>query len=465
MLVMNKLATVILAAGQGTRMKSSKAKVLHPLAGKPLLYYPLNAARNVGSQTVVVVVGHQEDQVKKAFSDQKLTFVTQKEQLGTGHAVMCAREALSGFSGDVLLLCGDVPLIRAETLEHLIKEHHRGANSATIITTHLDDPTGYGRVFRDATEDIQKIVEERDASEQEREINEINAGIYCFEAAFLFEALDEISTANDQNEYYLTDTVSIARKQGRNVGSLTVANAFEVMGVNSRIDLARANAEKRKEILETLMLEGITIVDPQATYIDLGVRVGRDTVIYPNTFISGDTEIGEGCVIGAGCQIIDSTIGDSVTVKWSSVIQESVIRNQALIGPFAHLRPGTEVGEEARIGNFVEVKKTRIGKGSKASHLTYLGDATLGSGVNVGAGTITCNYDGFAKYPTVIEDDVFIGSNTALVAPVEVGKGAIIGAGSTITKNVPADSLAVERSKQVNHDNMAAVLRKRKGKK
>jgi bifunctional UDP-N-acetylglucosamine pyrophosphorylase/glucosamine-1-phosphate N-acetyltransferase len=329
----------------------------------------------------------------------------------------------------------------------------------------MDDPSGYGRIFRDASGDIQKIVEERDASDGEREINEINAGIYCFDGSFLFEALDSISSANAQNEYYLTDTVSIAREGGLKVGSLTVKNSLEVMVVNNRIELARANTEKRREILESLMLAGVTIIDPSATYIDLDVRVGRDTVIYPHTIIQGSSAIGKSCIIGAGCQIVDSTLGDGVTVKLSSVIQESVIRDQASIGPFAHLRPGSDIGEEAKIGNFVEVKKSSIGRGSKASHLTYLGDTALGTGVNVGAGTITCNYDGFDKHPTTIEDDVFIGSNTALVAPVKVGKGAIIGAGSTITKKVPADSLAVERSKQVTYNNMAALLRKKKGKK
>ena len=462
---MKDLTTIILAAGQGTRMKSSCAKVLHLVAGKPLLHYPLSAARAIGSQKIVVVVGYQEDDVKSAFPDQDLIFATQTEQLGTGHAVMCAREALTGFTGDILLLCGDVPLIEAETLEHLIAVHREQNNAITLLSTAMEDPTGYGRIVRNDEGAVQGIIEEKDASPEEKEIVEINSGVYCFDAQFLLTALDSLSQNNAQNEYYLTDTVAIGVERQQPVEAVLVEDESEIMGVNNRIELAMASAEKRRDILGKLMLEGVTVIDPWATYIDAGVSIGRDTVIYPNTFITGDTRIGERCVIQAGCQIVDSTLGDGVNVKWASVIEESSIKDSASIGPFAHLRPGADIGEEAKVGNFVEVKKSSIGKGSKASHLTYLGDTTLGDGVNVGAGTITCNYDGYSKYRTVIEDDVFIGSNTSLVAPVEVGKGAIIGAGSTITKKVPANSLAVERSKQVNHNNMAAMLRKRKGKK
>lgn len=461
---MRELATIILAAGQGTRMKSATAKVLHHIAGKPLLYYSLAAARQIASRKIVVVVGYQEKEVRKAFSSSDLTFVTQQEQLGTGHAVMCARPALNGFTGDILLLCGDVPLIQASTLERLIAAHREKGNIITVLTTNLPDPTGYGRIVRNQAGKITGIVEERDASALEREITEINSGIYCFDGSFLAEAQHSLSQDNAQREYYLTDTVAAARKQGKRIGSLTVSQPLEVMGINNRIELARADKEKRREILEALMLSGVTVIDPEVTYIDLGVRVGKDTIIYPNTVIQGNTVIGENCTIGAGCQITDSTIGSNVTVKWSSVVQESIVRDHAAVGPFAHLRPGSDIGEESRIGNFVEVKKSTLGKGSKASHLTYLGDTTIGSGVNVGAGTITCNYDGFTKHPTIIEDNVFVGSNTALVAPVTVGKGAIIGAGSTITKNVPPEALAVERSKQVNHENLATVFRKRKGK-
>ncbi|HQO78827.1 MAG TPA: bifunctional UDP-N-acetylglucosamine diphosphorylase/glucosamine-1-phosphate N-acetyltransferase GlmU [Thermodesulfobacteriota bacterium] len=461
---MKELATVILAAGQGTRMKSSVVKVLHRVAGKPMLQYPLVAARQIDSQKIILVLGHQENAVREAFPDPDLVIVSQPEQLGTGHAVMCARQALTGFSGDILLLCGDVPLIQTKTLALLVETHQKKENAVTVLTTVKSNPTGYGRIIRDEHGAIRRIIEERDASAEEKRVSEINSGIYCFDGLFLLEALNLLAQQNAQNEYYLTDTVDIARAQKRTVEGIPVSNEYEVMGVNTRIELAQADRLKRIEILETLMLQGVTIIDPGATHIDNDVRIGQDTIVYPNTFIEGNSTIGSGCTIGAGCHIVNSTIGSNVLIKWCSVVHESIVRDKAAIGPFAHLRPGTEIGEEAKIGNFVEVKKSRIGKGSKASHLTYLGDSTIGSDVNVGAGTITCNYDGFAKHPTIIEDDVFIGSNTALVAPVQIGKGAIIGAGSTITKNVPSEALALERSKQINLDSIATILKGRKGK-
>lgn len=447
---MKALASIILAAGQGTRMHSSRAKVLHLLAGKPLLHYPLAAARSIAAERIVVVVGHQAAEVETCFAAPDLTWVTQAPQLGTGHALMCGREALEGFVGDLLLLCGDIPLIRLATLERLLGFHRQEKNAVTVLTTIAKEPTGYGRIIRAGGGDIARIVEEKDASAQERAVTEINSGIYCFDAAFVFSALDALSRHNAQNEYYLTDTVAIAAGQGRRVGGVLASSAEEVMGINTRIDLARAYELLRREVLERLMLAGVTIIDPHHTYVEPEVWVGKDTVIYPNSHFCGATRIGEGCVIEPGCRIVASTLGDRVVVKSTSVIEESVIREGASIGPFAHLRPQSDIGEGARIGNFVEVKKSIVGRGSKASHLTYLGDATIGAGVNVGAGTITCNYDGVAKHPTIIEDEVFVGSNTELVAPVRVGKGALIGAGSTITKDVPPESLAIARARQVN---------------
>ena len=457
---MKDFAVIILAAGKGKRMKSATVKVLHPLAGKPLLFYPLNAARKLKSQKIIVVVGYQGENVKKAFNDDDLTFVTQWKQLGTGHAVASARDALAGFEGDVLILCGDIPLIHDTTLMKLITLHQEEKNRVTLLTTTVKDPTGYGRIVRDPQGLIQKIIEEKDATSQEKEIAEINSGIYCFESKFLFEALESLSRQNAQNEYYLTDTIAIARDRGDNVGSLCLANDIEVMGINNRIELAQANEVMRKEILDKLMLEGVSIINPKDTYIDFGVHIGKDTVICPNSFLMGNTVIGENCLIEPGCQIKDTTVGSQVTLRLASVIHGSIIRDRATVGPFAHIRPESDIGEGVRVGNFVEVKKSSLGKNSKAAHLTYLGDTTMGSEVNVGAGTITCNYDGFSKHQTVIEDGVFIGSNTELVAPVKIGQGALIGAGSTITKDVPPDHLAISRTKQVNFNKKPFLKKK-----
>lgn len=457
---MKEIAIIILAAGQGKRMQSSQVKVLHRVAGKPLLFYPLKIARAIKPQKLLVVVGHQQEKVQEAFPDPDITYVTQSRQLGTGHAAATTRAILGGFCGDILLLCGDIPLIKKTTVDALWAKHREGNNSVTLLTTAMEHPTGYGRIVRDSDGTILRIVEEKDASPREKEISEINAGIYCFDAAFLFDALHSLSRRNAQKEYYLTDTVAIARDQGGEVTSLFLADNNEVMGINNRVELARAGEITRKDILERLMLEGVTIINPRDTYIEYDVRVGRDTVIYPNTFIEGATEIGEHCLIESGCRIRDSTIESYATIKWASVISESIIHHRASIGPFAHIRPGSEIGEDARIGNFVEVKKSSLGKGSKASHLSYLGDSTVGSEVNVGAGTITCNYDGIAKHQTIIEDGAFIGSNTELVAPVRVGRNALIGAGSTITRNVPPGALAVGRGKQVNYNNHPFMQKK-----
>ena len=446
---MEDLSTIILAAGKGTRMKSDLVKVLHPLLGVPMLSYPIDLSLNgINSGKTIVVVGYQGEKIRAHFTDDRLTFVDQGDPIGTGHAVLCTEDHLKGFKGRVLILCGDVPLLKRDTVRRFIDAHKSSGSTITVMTAILEDPAGYGRIVRMDGGLIRRIVEEKDASPPEMAIREVNAGIYCVDSPFLFEALRRVSTDNAQGEYYLTDIVAIANQQGKRAYGFAVEDPTEVMGINTRVDLAKADEILRNELLTQMMLDGVTIVDPKTTYIDKTVRVGRDTTIYPNCYLQGETIIGERCIVEPNSQITDSKISGDVVIKTSSVIAESTIEDGASIGPFARLRPGTVVKRTARIGNFVEVKKSVIGEGSKANHLTYLGDTTVGKGVNVGAGTITCNYDGKKKHPTVIEDDVFVGSNVELVAPVTVKKGSTIGAGSTITKDVPEDALAISRSKQ-----------------
>ena len=446
---MEDLSTIILAAGKGTRMKSDLVKVLHPLLGVPMLSYPIDLSLNgINSGKTIVVVGYQGEKIRAHFIDDRLTFVDQGDPIGTGHAVLCTEDHLKGFKGRVLILCGDVPLLKRDTVRRFIDAHKSSGSTITVMTAILEDPAGYGRIVRMDGGLIRRIVEEKDASPPEMAIREVNAGIYCVDSPFLFEALRRVSTDNAQGEYYLTDIVAIANQQGKRAYGFAVEDPTEVMGINTRVDLAKADEILRNELLTQMMLDGVTIVDPKTTYIDKTVRVGRDTTIYPNCYLQGETIIGERCIVEPNSQITDSKISGDVVIKTSSVIAESTIEDGASIGPFARLRPGTVVKRTARIGNFVEVKKSVIGEGSKANHLTYLGDTTVGKGVNVGAGTITCNYDGKKKHPTVIEDDVFVGSNVELVAPVTVKKGSTIGAGSTITKDVPEDALAISRSKQ-----------------
>jgi len=443
------LSAIILAAGKGTRMKSDLVKVLHPLLGIPMLSYPVDLCLNgIKSRKTIVVVGYQGEKIRASFTDNRLTFVDQGDPLGTGHAVLCTENHLKGFKGLILVLYGDVPLLKADTLRKCIDTHKRNAGAITVMTAVLENPAGYGRIVRKNGEWVQRIIEERDASPQEMSIKEVNTGIYCVDSPFLFEALKQVRTDNTQGEYYLTDIVAIANQRKQKVYAFLVEDSTEVMGINTRVDLAKADEILRNELLAGMMLDGVSIIDPKTTYIDKPVQVGRDTVIYPNCNLQGETIIGERCILEPNSQITDSRIGSDVVIKAFSVIVESTIDEGASIGPFARLRPGTEVKRNARIGNFVEVKKSIIGEGTKANHLTYLGDTTVGRGVNIGAGTITCNYDGENKYPTVIEDSVFVGSNTELVAPVTLKKGSTIGAGSTITKDVPEGALAISRSKQ-----------------
>jgi bifunctional UDP-N-acetylglucosamine pyrophosphorylase/glucosamine-1-phosphate N-acetyltransferase len=447
---------MILAAGLGTRMRSRRAKVLHELSGRPLIAHVLRSACELAPDAIFTVVGYQAEEVERAVRDQAaklfendaksspdLQFVLQSEQKGTGHAVMAAREGLKNRRGPLVILAGDAPLIEGQTLKRLVETHQAAKNDVTMLTVMMDDPTGYGRVIRDVNRDLLRCVEQKDASPEELAIREVGVSIYCFELHALFGALDRLTTDNAQGEYYLTDVPAIMRQQGKKVGLLCHSKAEEVLGVNTRIELADLERKLRERKLRDLMLSGVTIIDPATTHIHQDVQIGQDSVIHPQVIIEGASRIGQGCVVQSWTRLQNVDIGDGVTIRNSCVIEDAAIRNGAIVGPFSRLRVGAEIGEEARIGNFVEVKRSKIGRGTKASHLTYLGDATLGERVNIGAGTVTCNYDGVRKNKTVIEDDVKIGSDTMLVAPIVVGRGSVTGAGSVVTKDVPPDSLAV----------------------
>jgi bifunctional UDP-N-acetylglucosamine pyrophosphorylase/glucosamine-1-phosphate N-acetyltransferase len=457
---------VILAAGKGTRMKSRRPKVLHELAGRSLIEHVLVTVDRLHAESVTLVVGHGADEVRAALGSRPtLQYVVQSPQLGTGHALLQTRPLLQGLTGTVLLLYADVPLLEASTLVRLVETHQATRAAATVLTAEFDDPYGYGRIVRDERQRIARIVEERDASAEERQIQEINSGIYCFALAPLFDALDQLAVDNAQGEYYLTDLVAAYRRQGLPVETLRLESADELRGVNSRVELAELSAVIRARKNRTLMLAGVTIEDPSSTYIDETVSIGPDTVIAPGVSIQGTTVIGSDCRVHSGARLLNVTLGDRVTVLDGSVITDSSIADEASVGPYAHLRPGSTLGQSARVGNFVELKKTTLGPGSKANHLSYLGDATIGTRVNVGAGTITCNYDGTSKHPTVIEDGAFIGSDSQLVAPVRVGKGAYVAAGSTITEDVPEDGLGIARGRQVNKPGWARARQSDKPKK
>jgi len=432
-------------------MKSDIVKVLHPILGLPMLLYSIELSlKEIEAEKTIVVIGHQADVIQERFKGLKIDFALQKEQLGTGHAVLQAIPFLQSFNGTVLILCGDVPLVELETLRSFIDTYKENESTLSVLTAIVENPFGYGRILRNPEGWLEKIVEEKDASEQERMIREINTGIFCVKAPFLVQGLREIGKENAQGEYYLTDLVGIAREKGLRCSAHIVTDPVEVMGINTRVDLAIANDVLRQKKLKDLMLSGVTIVDPKTTYVDRTVEVGKDSILYPNGHLQGKTKIGERCIIEPNSKISDSIIGDDVTIRANSVITESKIEEGTSIGPFAHLRPLSEVKTKAKIGNFVEVKKSVIGKGSKASHLSYIGDSLLGEDVNIGAGTITCNYDGFKKHQTIIGNRVFVGSNVELVAPVKVGNDSSIGAGTTVTKDVPEGALAISRVKQKN---------------
>lgn len=447
----HSLDVLILAAGLGTRMKSNTAKVLHQLGGRPLIAHVCRTASSLDPRRIFVVVGHQaeavQDAVVQELGNDRVSFPVQKEQLGTGHAVMSAREFLENEDSTLLVLSGDVPMIRAETLASLVQQHraHRGRGAAcTILTVKLEDPTGYGRVIRDETGIFNRVVEQKDATEDERRIKEINSGIYCFNTRLLFQSLSRVSNDNKQGEYYLTDVPRILREAGEPI-SLYAHNDFrEVSGINNREELAEIERVLRRRINSRMMRDyGVTLIDPLHTYISEDAVIGRDTVIHPNVTIEGKTRIGDGCEIRSGSRLTNAYIGEAVKILDNSVIDTSSIGDNSTIGPFAHIRNYARIESEAKIGNFVEVKKSIVGKKTKASHLTYLGDATIGENTNIGAGTITCNYDGKNKNPTTIGNNVKIGSDTMLVAPVKVGDGVVTGAGSVVTKDIPPNKLAV----------------------
>jgi len=463
----SQLEVVILAAGLGTRMKSSTIKILHRAAGRPIIEYVLDLAAAVSDRRPIMIVGHQRDAVQAACGD-RARYAVQAEQLGTGHAVLqsgALLEAESLAGKTVLILSGDVPLTRAETLFRLIEQHEKEGNALTLLSMRLEDPAMYGRIVRDADGSVERIVEARDASAEHNAIREVNAGIYLFDATLLFDPLRNLSTNNAQGEYYLTDLISVFRKKGRRVGAVIADDPIEAIGVNSRAELARVEGEIQRRVVDRLMKEGVTFRNPSTVVIDSTVMIGPDSVIYPFVTIEGTTVIGRGCIVEPGCHLQNVRVGDDVHLKTGTVAEGAVIADQATVGPYAHLRPGTKLGRHVKIGNFVETKKAVFGDRSKASHLSYVGDAEVGSDVNIGAGTITCNYDGVNKNKTVLEDGVFIGSDTQLVAPVRVGRGAYVGAGSTITKDVPPDALALSRTPQKTVEGWATRRREQMNKK
>jgi len=441
---------MLLAAGKATRFKSERSKMLHRLAGRPLGEYLLRMAAALQSERVYMVIGHDAEAVRKAFERPGLAFIEQQEQLGTGHAVMIARKELERCpSPTLVVLVGDAPLLRPETLRGLIEAHARAGAACTVLTTRLENPRGYGRIVRGPGARVKAIVEEKVATPAQKKITEINSGILCFSRPKLLAHLGELSHENAQKEYLLTDLVGIFNRHREKVVAFAVTDAREVLGVNDRAELAQMEKLLRLRKAEALMREGVTVVNPECTYLDDEVEVGADTVIEPGVSLLGRTRVGRACTLQPYSTLTDAVLGDRVTVRPYCFISGSEVQSGAVIGPFAHLRDGAVIEEEARIGNFVEVKKSRVGRGTKALHLTYLGDATLGQKANIGAGTVTCNYDGERKNLTIIEDGVFIGSGNMLVAPVKVGKGSYTAAGSTITEDVPPESLAIARSAQV----------------
>lgn len=445
---MNHSKTLILAAGEGTRMRSQKPKVLHQVCGENILDYVVDASRDAGILDIAVIVGFQAEMVKESLSPQQETYY-QKDQLGTGHAVLQALPFFEKLQGNLIVLVGDAPLIRAETIKGLVLAHETGGYAATVLTAEFEEPTGYGRMIKNRSGELQKIVEEKDADPEEKQIKEINSGMYCFDAQALILALKELKTDNSQGEYYLTDVIEIMRKTGKTAGTYVTPDPEDIQAINSRVQLAEAEAVMRKRINHKLMDAGVTMIDPATTYVGNRVLVGQDTILYPGVILEGETVIGEDCLIGANSRLVHTKIGNNVTIQ-SSTILESSVDDYTTVGPYAYIRPGSEIGKHCKVGDFVEVKNSTMADGAKASHLTYIGDGDVGENVNLGCGTVFVNYDGKKKYRTIVEKNAFVGCNTNLIAPVTVKEGAYIAAGSTITDDVPEDSLAIARARQVN---------------
>ncbi len=452
-------AALILAAGEGTRMKSSKPKVAHEILGEPMINLVIDAAKAAGCERIVVVTGHHAEQVEALIGD--VEAVRQDQQLGTGHAVMSAHDAFAGFSGSLVVLSGDTPLLRPDTIAGLIAMRESSGAALTLLTANLPDPGNYGRIVRDRNGGVAAIVEQKDLKPDQHRLTEVNTGTYCFDSSVLFAHLDRLSTENAQGEYYLTDMVEVFNSEGQLVSATTAEEPFETLGVNSRVQLAEASKVLQRRINQGHMLNGVTMTDPDLVWVGPHVSLERDVELLPMTFLLGATSVGEGSVIGPSTRVVDSTVGRSATID-ASVVLEATIGDGATVGPVSFIRPGTALRAGAKAGHAVEIKNSTIGEGSKVPHLSYLGDATLGDGVNVGAGTITCNYDGVDKHPTIIKDGAFIGSDTMLVAPVTVGQGAVTGAGSAISRDVPDDALAVERTEVRIVDHWAERKRKKR---
>ncbi len=454
---------IIMAAGEGKRMKSEIPKVLHQTCGRPIIDWVMDAVLSFSADKPIVVVGSGADSVK-AHLEGRAQFAFQERQLGTGHAAMAAAPLLDERTGHVLVVAGDMPLLKPETIEALVELAQSEEYAAVMLTAVLDDPTGYGRVLRDPLGGVRAIIEHRDATPAEREVDEVNASVYCFETGAFYEALGALSSQNDQGEYYLTDCIGYLTGKGQRVGALIASDPEECMGVNDHAQLAQASKVLRRRVIAAHMAEGVSFIDPDNTYVDHGVEIGRGTVIHPGNTLQRGTRIGRNCTILPGCRISASVIGDGARVE-SSVLTDSTVGDGATVGPFAHLRPGAQVGEGCRVGNFVEIKNSRVGKGSKVSHLSYVGDGVIGEDCNIGCGVVFVNYDGEKKYAAVVEDGAFVGCNANLVAPVTVGEGAYVAAGSTVTEDVPRDALAIARSRQVNKEGWAGKRRMEKQKK
>lgn len=447
---MTNTYAIVLAAGQGTRMKSDLYKVLHPVCGKPMVEHVIDHIRDLQAERIVTVVGHGAEVVEQTLGE-KSEYALQTAQLGTAHAVLQAEPILEGLEGTTLVVCGDTPLISSDTMKALLTHHHETQAKATILTAVADDPTGYGRIIRATNGDVLRNVEHKDTNDEERSVKEINTGTYCFDNQVLFDTLKKVKNENAQGEYYLPDVLGILKSEGQRISAYTTPDFHETLGVNDRVALAQAEKSMRHIIAEMHMRNGVTIISPEQTIISADAEIGRDTILQPGVIIEGATKIGSHCVIGPNSHIQNSIIGDHNTIH-SSVVHDSQIGNQTAVGPFAHIRPDSQVGNHVKVGNFVEIKKSLLGDDTKVSHLSYIGDAAIGKNVNIGCGTITVNYDGKNKHTTEIHDDVFVGCNSNLIAPVIIGKKSFVAAGSTITENVPESSLAIARIRQENKE-------------